>query len=327
LPVNGDRLKAFRVSIDENLKRKNLTDPEVAAAIKEYDELKRKLEGEAPEQGGRPKTDNGVISYGWSQRKTAEDLGISQPAVVKAIKIATAIEKYPDLAKKQKGQAILREAEKRQKAEEAKRAAQKIDEDRCRLIEGDFAEKYKELEPSSIDFIVTDPPYSEKYLDLYTLLGKAAAVLLKPGGSLLVMVGHSYLPEIINRLAGRLAYHWTLSYLTPGGQSTQIWQRKVNTFWKPILWFTKGKYNGDWVGDVIRSGVNDNDKTYHHWGQSESGFTDLLKRFVRPDSVILDPFMGAGTTGVVAIRLGCRFIGIDISADYVNTAKRRIAGV
>lgn len=109
ISTNGNPLKAFKVALDENLKRKPLTDPEVAVAIKEYDELKRKLEGSAPEQGGRPKTDNDVISYGWSQRDTAKDLGISQPAVVKAIKIAQAIEERPQLASLGSGQRILSE--------------------------------------------------------------------------------------------------------------------------------------------------------------------------------------------------------------------------
>ena len=108
LPVNGDRLKAFRVAIDENLKRKPLTDPEVSASIKEYEELKREIEGSAPEQGGRPTiTDYGVISYGWSQRDTAQDLGISQPAVAKAIKIATLVEEHPEYAGL-KGEQIIR---------------------------------------------------------------------------------------------------------------------------------------------------------------------------------------------------------------------------
>jgi len=35
--------------------------------------------------------------------------------------------------------------------------------------------------------------------------------------------------------------------------------------------------------------------------------------------VVLDPFCGSGTTGVVALRHGRRFIGMDLSADYLNT--------
>ena len=35
--------------------------------------------------------------------------------------------------------------------------------------------------------------------------------------------------------------------------------------------------------------------------------------------------MGSGTTGVAAIQLGHRFIGIEINGDYLAIAKRRIA--
>lgn len=112
LPVNGDRLKAFKVAIDENLKRKNLTDPEVATAIKEYDELKRELEGS--KSPGNPNLLHCNKLQGWTQEQTAKDLGISQPAVVKAMKIATAIEEYPELSKHKSGQKILREYKRKE---------------------------------------------------------------------------------------------------------------------------------------------------------------------------------------------------------------------
>ena len=45
-----------------------------------------------------------------------------------------------------------------------------------------------------------------------------------------------------------------------------------------------------------------------------------------PDDVqtILDPFMGSGTTGVAAVKLGRRFIGIEIEPRYYDIARRRI---
>ncbi len=43
-----------------------------------------------------------------------------------------------------------------------------------------------------------------------------------------------------------------------------------------------------------------------------------------PDQTILDPFMGSGTTGVAAVKLGRRFIGIEIEPKYFDIACRRI---
>ena len=39
---------------------------------------------------------------------------------------------------------------------------------------------------------------------------------------------------------------------------------------------------------------------------------------------ILDPFMGSGTTGVACVRLGRRFIGIELEPKYFAISKRRI---
>lgn len=43
--------------------------------------------------------------------------------------------------------------------------------------------------------------------------------------------------------------------------------------------------------------------------------------------IILDPFMGSGTTGVACVTSGRRFIGIEIDPDYFDTACRRIEAI
>ena len=46
----------------------------------------------------------------------------------------------------------------------------------------------------------------------------------------------------------------------------------------------------------------------------------------RPSDLVLDPFAGSGTVGVVALRHGRRFLGIELSQEYVRMAKERIVG-
>ena len=51
----------------------------------------------------------------------------------------------------------------------------------------------------------------------------------------------------------------------------------------------------------------------------------LIADLVRPSgAVILDPFMGSGTTGVACVKLGRRFVGVEIEPKYFDIACRRI---
>lgn len=169
------------------------------------------------------------------------------------------------------------------------------------------------------DAVITDPPYPVEFLHVFSELAASCSIAKVP--LVAVMSGQSYLPEVMRRLCEHLAYRWTMAYLTPGGQSVQQWPAKVNTFWKPVFLFGDAI---DWIGDVCKSAVNDNDKRFHDWGQSESGISDLVERLTVPGQLICDPFLGGGTTAIVSIALGRRFVGCDIDAVAVETTRQRI---
>jgi site-specific DNA-methyltransferase (adenine-specific) len=52
----------------------------------------------------------------------------------------------------------------------------------------------------------------------------------------------------------------------------------------------------------------------------------LIKLITQPNGVVLDPFMGSGTTGIAAKKNGFRFIGMEMQTEYMAIAENRIKG-
>lgn len=353
--MDADALTYELAEIDENLMRNELHYLDQGAAYKRRDEL-------LDEMGARPKAGDNQYTAGRVEitppikttEELAAELGVSKstfkqakqmardilPEVQDAIKAADLpktdalkIARLEPEAQKQVADKLnsgaknlldaKRQIHQEEKAERKDISA--IDESLFKLINADIRDGLSEIPDNSVDFIITDPPYPREYIPLYGELSKVAARVLKEGGSALVMCGQSYLPEVMSELCKDLTYHWTLCYLTPGGQSPSLWQKRTNTFWKPIIWLTKGEYTGDYIGDKISSPTNDNDKEHHKWGQSVGGFAEIVEKFTNPNQTILDPFLGGGTTALVCYQLKRNFIGCDIDPECINITRERLS--
>jgi len=194
-----------------------------------------------------------------------------------------------------------------------------------RLIQGDFREKGKEIPDNSIDLILTDPPYDEESLPLYRDLGVFAARVLKEGGSLVSIAGHYALIKTANYLEeSGLKYIHEIA-LIHGGASAMLYAYHIRVKWKPILWYVKGtKPNTqNIIEDVIYS--TPPDKSTHEWAQSPVEAEHIIKGLtVGENQIVLDPFMGAGTFGIAALKLNRKFIGIEKDPDRFKVAEKNI---
>lgn len=84
-------------------------------------------------------------------------------------------------------------------------------------------------------------------------------------------------------------------------------------------WNGRGKrgvytHNCNWPG---RTGLHETEKPVPL-------MLELISDFTRPGDLIADPFMGIGSTGVAAVSLGRKFMGIEIRPDFFAVACRRI---
>lgn len=93
-----------------------------------------------------------------------------------------------------------------------------------------------------------------------------------------------------------------------------------------VLWGTRGALEarsgrGPWDG-CFSVPVLPREK--HHLTGKPVALMERLVEVVPAGDVVLDPFMGSGSTGVACVRTGRSFVGIEVVPEYYEVARRRI---
>ena len=174
-----------------------------------------------------------------------------------------------------------------------------------------------------VDAVVTDPPYAAEYQPLYSAIAKSAADLLPVGGSLITLCGNYQVPTIAGDMGQYLRFWWVA-----GMRHTSIVRlpgKWVCVAWKPALWFVKERRRpGDTNCPLDMMEGGGRDKEHHEWGQPVHWFSHWIGNLTNLDNTVLDPCMGAGTTGVAALKLRRKFVGIEIKQEHFDSACRRM---
>jgi len=189
---------------------------------------------------------------------------------------------------------------------------------------GDFRDKASLIADESVELIFTDPPYDRDSIPLFADAAREAARILKPGGSFVAYCGNIQLPEVLRLCSEHLRYWWTIANFHSEG-TTWMQRYGIHTGWKPLVWFVKGT-RGDVqvpVNDVVSGG---REKLHHAWGQAESEAAYYIEHLTSPGGLVVDFFVGGGTTIVAAESLGRPWVGFEEDPVVADRASKRLSG-
>ena len=302
----------------------------IKKAIEPYEKQK------AIERGLAGKKPSGKIPQGKTRDIVAKQVGFGERTLKKAEEIVDAADqdsKYQIYVDEMDSGKPIRKVHKKykkdQKKEELKSIKTNIElpPENCKLYCNDFTKIDSKIIPdNSIHSINTDPPYGEQYLYLYEDLANLALRVLKPGGSIVFITGHIILDKVFAIFSKypALKYWWTIA-VKHNGAKQRVHSRSVFAEWKPMLWYTKGDKPNilDTMFDHIES--NPPDKSCHEWAQSTVEAEHIIKYLTVENQIILDPMFGSGTTGIAALKLNRKFIGIEIDQERFEIGRNKIA--
>lgn len=235
--------------------------------------------------------------------------------------------------------------------------------DGCTLAQGDCIHRMTEIDSDSVNLILTDPPYNlglfmkNRDTNLGALRENHFAVtywdhieqgeweihmdeffressrLLKKNGSMLIFMSLMKVETLI-----KIAQANGLYYKTTG-----VWHKTnpmprnmnlhfVNSTEAWVYFINKGKtgtFNneGKVLHDHIETSVINVGEKRHGKHPTQKPLS-LMEHFVKvlahEDDVILDPFMGSGSTGVASLKHGRKFHGIELDESYFQLSKNRM---
>ena len=206
----------------------------------------------------------------------------------------------------------------------------------CTLYLGDCVDILSTL--SEIDAVVTDPPYGlgdatgtiskkrshkrdyESFDDSHeNLISKIIPAFVKA----LSMAGRAVVTT-----GGKHAFDYpkpaTLGCIyQPAGCGMTEWGRLTT---QPVLFYGRDPLIGKTIKNISYTTTQKASDDRHPCAKPIGVTEWMVDRASVCGEVVLDPFMGSGTTGVACVNLGRKFIGIEIERKYFDIACQRIQG-
>ena len=208
------------------------------------------------------------------------------------------------------------------------------------LWHGDCLELMKDIPDGSVDLVLTDPPYGidfqsnfrkNKFNKIENDIAVNAEFLdeckrvLKDTGAFYCFTRWDVYPSWIEQISKRFKVKNCIVWFKRGGGLGDLKKGYIYNHEFIIYCAEKNhRLNGKRRNDVFEF-AKDAPSTYVHPTQKPiSLLKEIIERSSNEGGVVLDCFMGSGSTGVACVNTNRRFIGIELDDGYFEIAKKRI---